>query len=71
MTEEEFEYVIGFIEEKFSNIPPRYIGEIEEFLSDSGFSKEQAMAIVVIAEHIARHLIILHEDYGPHKKGGR
>jgi len=59
MTKQELDYVTGFVEEKFTNIPPQYIWEIREFLEDSKFSKEQAMGVIVIAEHIARSLVLL------------
>ena len=53
MNKQELDYVTGFVEEKFTNIPPQGIWEIKEFLEDSEFSKEQAMGVIVVAVRCA------------------
>lgn len=62
MTEQELDYVVGFVEAKFKDIPPHYIAEIRGFLENFEFSKEQAMSVIVIAENIAMSLYLFHEE---------
>lgn len=63
MTKQELDELIEFIEVKH-DIPPRYLGEIEEYLEKSQFSKDQAMAIFLLADNIANARVIAHEDHG-------